>query len=499
LELQFNKVVLPYLKQIVSEVQDQEQTQELRLPDTMPDIARVLCSRGQILIRNKQWHNDAVSVGGGVMVWVLYQPEDDSGVKWVETWIPFQMRWEIPETKRDGSICVRPLLRSVDARNTSARKLFVRACVSLQSSVGAPDDTEIYTPSELPDDIQLLQKSYSFVLPTEAGEKAFVLDDSISLPAELPQPEKVISYCVQPVILEKKVLTDKLVFRGTANLHMLYMSENGKIHSWDFEMPFSQYTELEKEHVADAVADVCPVLTSLELEKGENGAYQWKTGIAGQYTIFEPKRVEIVEDVYSPIREIKPDIQNIFLPAILEEKYELQDAKTQFNSVGADVAEKWFLPEHPRCYTENGNTTVEENGTFHMLLMDGEGRMESQQNHWESVLSDKSSGNTKKELGIVSYSIPQEEWVGGDVQISSQISLIVRTISSVALPMVVGLEMELSKKPDPNRPDLILRRVGEEGLWQLAKENGSSVEKIREVNQLEEEPHSGKMLLIPVI
>jgi len=222
LELQFNKVVLPYLKQIVSEVQDQEQTQELRLPDTMPDIARVLCSRGQILIRNKQWHNDAVSVGGGVMVWVLYQPEDDSGVKWVETWIPFQMRWEIPETKRDGSICVRPLLRSVDARNTSARKLFVRACVSLQSSVGAPDDTEIYTPSELPDDIQLLQKSYSFVLPTEAGEKAFVLDDSISLPAELPQPEKVISYCVQPVILEKKVLTDKLVFRGTANLHMLY-------------------------------------------------------------------------------------------------------------------------------------------------------------------------------------------------------------------------------------------------------------------------------------
>ena len=54
------------------------------------------------------------------------------------------------------------------------------------------------------------------------------------------------------------------------------------------------------------------------------------------------------------------------------------------------------------------------------------------------------------------------------------------------------------REKDPDRPSLILRRAGEQGLWDMAKAAGTTVDVIRRANGLTEEPAPGSMLLIPV-
>ena len=78
MELQFNKTIIPYLRTLKREVQTQELTQEVRLSDGMPDIGKILASWGQILLRGKQWNGGGAGANGGVMVGVLYEPEDYS-------------------------------------------------------------------------------------------------------------------------------------------------------------------------------------------------------------------------------------------------------------------------------------------------------------------------------------------------------------------------------------------------------------------------------------
>ena len=121
MEIKFGKNTCPYLRRAVCQIQNQEQTQEVRLSETMPDIGRVLGSWGQVLIRGKEWRTGSMSVSGGVMAWVLYAPEDGSAPQSVETWIPFQFAWELPETQRDGYVLTMPVIRGMDARSTSAR------------------------------------------------------------------------------------------------------------------------------------------------------------------------------------------------------------------------------------------------------------------------------------------------------------------------------------------------------------------------------------------
>ena len=78
MELKFEKAGCACLETVLQEIQNQEQTQELRLSDDMPDIGRVLAVWGQPILRGKEWRTGQAIASGGMIVWVLYAPEDGS-------------------------------------------------------------------------------------------------------------------------------------------------------------------------------------------------------------------------------------------------------------------------------------------------------------------------------------------------------------------------------------------------------------------------------------
>ena len=82
------------------------------------------------------------------------------------------------------------------------------------------------------------------------------------------------------------------------------------------------------------------------------------------------------------------------------------------------------------------------------------------------------------------------------MQAETEVSLNVTSIQG--LSMVTGLELGEGKNMDENRPSLILRRVGDIGLWDMAKMSGSTIDSIRQANNMEGEPTPGQMLLIPI-
>ena len=93
---------------------------------------------------------------------------------------------------------------------------------------------------------------------------------------------------------------------------------------------------------------------------------------------------------------------------------------------------------------------------------------------------------------------PQAVLGAQEIECSGAISLETVTFAEQGLCMVTELELGERKEPDPGRPSLILRHVGENRLWDIAKECGSTVSAICEANQLQQEPESDRMLLIPV-
>ena len=64
--------------------------------------------------------------------------------------------------------------------------------------------------------------------------------------------------------------------------------------------------------------------------------------------------------------------------------------------------------------------------------------------------------------------------------------------------VISAISLGEKREKDPNRPSLILRRMGEEGLWEVAKSCRTTVAAIQNANDLTTEPVVNQMLIIPI-
>ena len=496
MELEFEKRGIPYLNTLLQEVQNQEQTQELRLGDGMPDLGRVLGTWGQVILRSKEWRGDRVSISGGVMVFVLYIPEDGSEPKTLESWIPFQMKWDLPDGQHEGDIRVQCLLRFLDARVVSARKIMLRCGIAALGQAYRQEKAMVSTPGEVPEDIQLLKKRYPLRIPRAAGEKAFQLEEELSLPPSAADIQKIVSYAMEPRLSECRVASGKLVFRGSGVVHLVYFSQEGKLESLDLEVPFSQLAEPEGELSKDARCDVRMGITAMELDPDPEGKLRLKVGLLAQYLLDDREMVELVEDAYSPHREVKLKTGELEVPQILDQQRVNVPIRQTIRQEGTKVADVTYLPDFPVQRRGEG-IQLELPGQFQAIWYDKEGRLQSSTARTEENWDMPGSEDIRVSATVLPGTSPSAALDAG-LELKGDTVLDVTTTSRKGLPMVTGLTLGEEIKREENHPSLILRRAGNAGLWNIAKSTGSTVAAIEAANALEEEPLPERILLIPV-
>lgn len=486
MELQFHQTHIPCLRRVLNQIHDVELTQEIKLPDGMPDIGSVISAWAQVLIRSKEWREDRVGVSGGVQAWILYGPEDGTDPRMVEVWMPFQNQWDIPENIPEGKLCIIPKLRLVDGRSVASRRLVARAGVSLRVSAWSHEDTEVCYSEEVPEDVQLKTCTYQMNLPCEIGEKAFVMDEELFLSS--PKPEKLLQYSLQPQITEAKVMAGRVVFRGNAALHLLYRTEE-TVQSTTLDIPFAQYADLEQEYGPEATVWMFPAVTSLDVELGEENKLRLKAGLVAQYIICEEKQLSTVEDAYSTQRELKLQLQTMVLPDLRMQPEVQMDALCNWTEEGR-LVDSVFYPDIPREIMSADSSGNQLSGRFHILYYDADNHLRGTVCKWEGQQPVNKPENSS--LSVLAEAIMKDD-------MTAQLQMQSMLMQEQPVEYVCGLNLGDTVAKNPDRPSIILRKAGKESLWQLAKRTGSTVEAIQQANMLDEaDVLPERILLIPI-
>ena len=366
--------------------------------------------------------------------------------------------------------------------------------MSLLIQALVPGKTEVCHPGELPADVQLLKNTYLLRLPREAGEKAFTVEETLTLPSSCPPVKKLIRYGLQPELIDQKVMADKVVFRGMGLLHMVYLDGDDMLQSWDFEVPFSQYTELDLMYEDQAGAHITPTLTSLELEPDEEGKLHLKAGMLGQYVICDHSALTLVEDAYGTATQVLPQMELLELPAVLDQTQQTLQAFLELETDAAKIADVVFYPAHPEPADQED---MELSGRFQVLYYDTDGSLSSQTGKW----TDRWNWPADASCTVDAVAVPTGTALGtvhaNGMTLTADLLLCGTCTGNSGMPMVTALTI-LPKEPEGKKPGLILRRVGDDSLWQIAKQTGATVDGIRAANGLTEDPSPDKILLIPI-
>jgi len=493
MEMQLKSTSISYLEPVAAGGRNLEQTQQIRLPDGMPDVERVIGCWGQTVLRSKEWRSDTLTAAGGVLVWVLYQPEDGSQTRALDGWISFQGKWDLPENNEDGHMLVQSVLRSLDARPVSPRKILVRAGIGLNCLALSPKQAELSRAEQVPEDVQLLRKQYPLRLYTEAGEKSFALEDSAASQGD--GQGKLLACTVLTNLTDQKVVGDKIAFRGSAEVTGLLLDGEGNLRDRHFTLPFSQIAELDRAYGSDGEADIQLCVTNFEAETDPSGEHRLRIGMTAQYAVSDVTMAETLEDGYSTKRPLKMTWDTLELSPILERRWESLSGEAELpadadNAI--DLRGAWDFPTWER--EENG-FSMEAQGTAQLLYQTGQG-MNGVHLRWEGKKALAANEETK--LALTAFQPVQPQLSPGAGRMTGECRFQVTSLAGAGIPMVTSIELGEPEARDASRPSLILCRAGEKSLWDLAKENGSTVEAIRNANKLDGEPEPGRMLLIPV-
>ena len=149
MEILFETQTIKYLAEKRYDDLHQEQTGEINIPETLPELGRVVDCFGTVLVRDRTVENGSVSVAGGIQAGVLYVPAGEEGLEKLELWLPFTVTKKVP-AQENAILHYWGWLRSIDARFVNPRKLLVRADLCSELTLLTPTELQLEQITDFP-------------------------------------------------------------------------------------------------------------------------------------------------------------------------------------------------------------------------------------------------------------------------------------------------------------------------------------------------------------
>lgn len=508
MDLNLRQEEIKYIRQICKTNFTKEETAEVIVPDALPDIMRILDTDAAVLLRSKEADNGRLTIAGIVSTSVIYIPDGVSGVRKMETNIPFSVSIDNPDITQDSKMIVNITLASADAKAVNPRKIMLRANLTINAACYAADKFQFSTDVENGEEhgLEVQHKSSNLQFISDVCEKTFILSDEYKLPSAKAPIAEVLKTVVKLRSEDAKNVGSKIIFKGTADIMMYYRDEAGELESAEFSTTFSQIIETEFD--GEGTYDIETMLTGVYVTTESNSADEERNILielhaVAQCVVYTERDLNYIFDTYSTKYTINAETteREIICYSDTENVNELVRGTIEIpaivrNIIGTNI--------------HVGMVTVEQIGNEKKIRCDVNASVTFMAEDGRLLTCNKKFAAEKTvacESNIILYA---EAWCGSEIYtaLSSEgidirlpINFKIESFAAERLPMITLISCDNNTAIDfSGKPSVILKRV-ERGdtLWKLAKQYNSQVCLIKEANGIEDEYNLeiGRLLIIP--
>lgn len=472
-----------------------EESQDCVVPDTLPDIDQIISTRGILLIRSKDIGSGRLKLEGNIPTKVLFCDES-GGLHCIELNIPVYLSAENENLDENNILMADMRLTALETRLLNPRKVLVRAEIS--ADIVCYNKAQLAYASDVEENehIHVRKKTARAGFISALAEKTFALTDEQGLPSGC-EPGEIVSASVESFVDETKPLGSKLIIRGRVKSSLLILNSTG-LTPVEATTDFSQVVECPngENTVVSAIMIPSGAYHYISTDSGE-AKLCMEFHMVAQIKCSETREFECLTDAYSNEHALTVELsenrgeQLEPLPGVragTRQLYEIKDL-SELVCIGhmwgnmRTVEEKIYLPV-----------------SIQLVYSDPTGKIKSR-----SIDTELCFDCGTREAAVMPDSPPEliecsiSPLPGGlELKLQAQAQMIRQ--SELSFSSIATVSYDEDRPEDiSNRPSLVLlRATSDDDLWELARENCSTVDEIIRVNRLEEaEEKWEKLLLIP--
>lgn len=504
MELELNRHHIGCYSNVLHRMACQEETQEAIVPDACPDILRIIEVCGQVCLRSKQAKEGVAVITGIVETAILYQPDDESGVRRMEVKIPFEFQVDAPGLTTQGEILAIPQLRHIEARILNPRKVLLRADLAMEVQCYQPEKYSIChgVSQGESEGVREHKDEKDTYLTVSVQSKNFTFMEQIRLAGQ-GEVGEILTVRGVPICTESKLIGNKLVFKGDFTLQLLMREPSGELVVSEHQLPFSQIMEISGAgDTGDCAVDLAVIKMDI-LPSAEGGKQlELQVELLAQAVVQGHHRMTRLLDLYSTKWDMDVLTEEHIMPHLCDCSCYTQNVREliERDDIVRKVVDCWCSMGDIRQNRQGEQMTFSADTHLTLLYLDGDGALQSVQKMVTAVTEIVCPTDC-----ICRCSCPHPNEIfatpssgGIEVRVSVRFQCVLLGQERVDTVCKAHLT-ELRQRGEGKVPSVVLR-LPEKGerLWDIAKTYGTTTMQIAAANDLEEdEMLPERMLLIP--
>ena len=504
MELEFDRDTIVCYETAAAVTLCQEETLESIVPDACPDIMRIVDVCGQAVLTGKQAREGLAVVSGLVRAWILYQPEGGQGLRRMEVSLPFSCQAEAPGLTDQGTVLASPRLRCAEARALNPRKVLLRVDLAVDVTACQPAEHPVCRGVLDGEKSAVCQKQFQgeTYQISSVQEKPFTFNEEVRLQSASGDPPQLLAARAQPVCSERKLIGNKLIFKGMVELHLLLQEPGGGLTASHQALPFSQIMETAGAG-EDSDCQVTVEMTDLQCEPavGDGLTLEVTLELLAQAVVRSRRPVELLQDLYSTAWQTEVDSEPRQLCRLVDQSVRPQAVRELLETgemVRGVVDSRLALGQVVQS-REGDQLVLTCDAWAAVLYLDEEEQVRCVRRTIPVAcrLDCPAGVQCSCTCGVGEvFAAP----AAGGVEVRFSVDFQCRMTAGLSVPMVKSARLgEARTAGEEARPSVVLRMASPgEGVWELGKCYGTTKEQILQANELESEDlPAGRLLLIP--
>lgn len=484
---------------------------DFTLPDYCPDVQKILKCRVLPNINSRNISGDRLNIEGIADIRVIYLDSENNHVKCCENSVPFSASIDIKSTPENAITLTSAKVEYVNCRAVSQRKIDIHGALSICAKIYSKTVQNVSCCVN-GKDIQQKIKSLTASTLVGIGQQQFTLSEVLDTENSI-SPELIINSAMVVDFDDYKVMKNKVVAKGEAVLKVLYVSDlsAGKLNTAEYKIPISQIVDAPGATDESRYIIIGEVLGHNEkIYPGNNetkNMISLEAKIAVTVMAYEEKELGVVSDIYSTKYDLEIenlDIDIMHLKSTVNEDFEQKISIPLDNMHISEIIDVWSessllnssFKDDKLIFKNKMNICVlayDENQTpFYIERTTEFDFCKEMENLSENIIC-----KAKISPKSIGYRLSSEDSI--DIKITCNICADI--FKKFGLSMVTGASCDESQTIKKDRANSLTIYYADENeqLWDIARKYHTSLQAIKEENDISEETEEvSDVLLIPM-
>ncbi len=478
---------------------------DFNVPDVKPDIYKIIKEQGAIKINDVKMLNGKLMVKGVLNFNMLYL--SDENVRPVHNMsgeVPFDELIHLDDACAGDEAIINWELEDLTPGLINSRKISVKAIVRLAVLVEELYDEATAVSIEGDEDIQFVNKNITVTDIAVDKKDTYRVKDQIHLPSNKGNISEILYSEMELRNPEVRLLDDRFNVKGEILVFALYASENedNPVEYFETEVPFSTTVECSgcTEDMIDNI-DFIIASKSLEVmpdEDGEERIVDVEAVIEMCIKIYEEEELELLNDVYSPAKDLVPVLKNAHYEEILvknNSKVRVND-RVKIDGNQPEILQVCHAAGEIKvddiAQVDNG---LEVNGVLEVQILyicaDDNKPLNSVKGIIPFTQTVEAKGIRPTSIYRVKPALEQLSVMmldSEEIEVKAGIGLNAIVFDSITEPIITDIDVyDLDYEKLQSMPSIVGYVVkAQDSLWNIAKKYYTTVDRIKELNDLED-------------